>query len=165
MGVLYDYFRAADAASVMRALERTDGNSPVVGDEPAVFDGVEAKGVDPAVVLGKLVAAINRVPWRVDLVQDTTVWPTGPAPDPNSDHDEDDPWMTGPWVSELDPGTRDALAGVRDADVSAVVVEWARADELRGASVEDLRPLVEELVELARRAIERGERLYCWMCL
>lgn len=91
MGVLTDYFRAADSASVVRVLEQTDGGSPLFA-EPAVFDGVEAKGVDLSVVLAQLIAAIRQVEWRADLVKETTVWPSSPAPvGPISPADEDDP--------------------------------------------------------------------------
>lgn len=164
MGVLSDYFRAADAASVVRVLKETDGGSPLYAEPPA-FDGVEAKGVDPAVVLAQLIAAVQQTEWRVDLVEETTVWPTSPAPGPDGPGAEDDPWVTGPWVSELGPRTRDTLAAVRDFDVPAVVGRWVRAEELRGARVEDVRPVAEELVLLAGRAREAGDRLYCWMSL
>lgn len=164
MGVLTDYFRAADTALVVQALERTDGGPLVGGVDPA-FDGVDAKGVDSAVVLGQLIAAIRQVPWGVDLVKETVVWPITPAPGPQGPEDEDDPWATGPWVTALDNTVRDALAGTDDQDVVRVVAEWARAEELAGASVEDLRPLAEELIRLARRAHDHGEQLYCWVCL
>ncbi|MDR3079704.1 MAG: hypothetical protein LBV60_02025 [Streptomyces sp.] len=164
MGVLTDYFRAGDAASVVQALERT-GGGPLVGAQQPAFDGVEAKGVDPVVILGMLIAAVNQVPWNVDLVGETTVWPTTQAPGPDGPQDENDPWATGPWVSELGAVVRDTLAGVPDADVSAVVARWVQAEELRPASVEDMKPLAEELVRLARRAQEADEQLYCWICL
>ncbi|MFF8917703.1 hypothetical protein ACF08M_31455 [Streptomyces sp. NPDC015032] len=164
MGALTDYFRAVDAASVVRALEQTDGESPLCA-EPHVFDGVEAKHVDPAVVLAQLIAAIDRIEWRVDLVEERTVWPTSPAPGPNGPATEDDPWVTGPWVSELGPLARDTLAGARDSDIPAVVARWVEAEELDGTRVEDMQPLAEELVRLARRARDAGDQLYCWMSL
>lgn len=164
MGVLTDYFRAADGVSVVQALERTDGG-PLVGVEHSTFDGVEAKGIDPCVVLGMLIAAIKQVPWSVDLVADATVWPTTPPPGPDSREDEDDPWVTGPWVTELNAAVRDALAGVHDADVSKLVAEWIQAEGFRGAQVEDVQPLAEELIQLARRARDADEQIYCWMCL
>lgn len=166
MGVLTDYFRAKDAASVVEALERTGGGSPVgAGAGARAFEGVEAKRVDPVVLLGQLVAAVRGCAWRLDLVEETTVWPTSPKPGPKGPCDEDDPWATGPWVSELGPEVRDLLAGVEEADVPTVAAAWVRAEELDGASAEDMRPLVEELTGLARRARDAGERLYCWVSL
>lgn len=102
MGALTDYFRAVGATSVVEVLERTDGGSPL-GAEPPAFDGVEAKHVDPTIVLAMLIAAIRQVEWRVELVGETTVWPASPAPGPDGSQDEDDPWMTGPWVSNSIP--------------------------------------------------------------
>lgn len=164
MGVLTDYFRAVDAATVVRALKQADGGSPLCANPP-VFDGVEAKRVDPAVVLAQLIAAIRQVPWRVNLVEETTVWPTSPTPGPDSPVTEDDPWATGPWVSELHPLTRDTLAGVRDPDVPTVVAHWVQAEELHGARAEDMQPLAKKLISLARRAHDANHQLYCWMSL
>ncbi|MFI2203186.1 hypothetical protein ACH47Z_20840 [Streptomyces sp. NPDC020192] len=164
MGVLTDYFRAADAAAVVRVLERTEGGSPVCPG-PGVFDGVEAKRLDPDVVLGELIAAIRRVPWSVDLVTEKSVWPTTPTPGPDGPASDEDPWATGPWVTELGTGARDTLAGIPDAEVPAAVARWVECEELRGTRAEDVRPLAEELIRLARRASDAGERLYCWICL
>jgi len=164
MGVLTDYFRAADAASVAAALERTDGG-PLVGVRNPAFDGIEAKGVDPVVVLGQLIAAIKQVPRQTDLADGTTVWPATPAPGPDGPADEDDPWAAGPWVTQLDIAVRDALAGAPDGDVPRVAAEWVQAEELEGARAECMQPLAEELIQLARRARDAGEQLYCWMSL
>ncbi|MFJ9692855.1 hypothetical protein [Kitasatospora sp. NPDC101183] len=150
MGVLTDYFRAPDAAVVVRELEAREGFRPD-------FDGVQAKRIDPGVVLGGLVAALNGEPWRVDLVEETLVWPTESA-DPADQQD-------GPWVTELGDATRDTLAGADEGRLPAAVEEWSRSEELDGADPSDLLPLAEELIALARRAREAGERLYCWICL
>ncbi|MBD0675259.1 hypothetical protein [Streptomyces sp. CBMA156] len=164
MGVLTDYFRAADAATVVRALELTEGGLPPLGGEGS-FDGVEAKGVDPDVVLGQLVAVVLGEPWRTGLVTETAVWPATPAPGPSGPADEDDPWATGPWVTELGAAARDALAAIPDERVPEAVGRWAEAEEWDGADPSDLLPLAEELIALARRARAAGERLYCWICL
>ncbi|GAA2748642.1 hypothetical protein [Kitasatospora cinereorecta] len=164
MGVLTDWFRAADAESVVAALIRSEGGSPL-GGPGAGFAGVEAKHVDPTVLLGQLVAAVRRIPWQLDLVATRTVWPTGPAPGPDGPAEEDDPWLTGPWVEETDGAVRDVLADVPDHEIAAVAARWARAEEWHGATGEELRPLVEDLVRLARQARAEGERLYCWICL
>ncbi|MGW2372790.1 hypothetical protein [Kitasatospora sp. NPDC001683] len=166
MGVLTDYFRAPDAAAVVRALELTEGSLPAFGEvSDEAFDGVMAKHVDPCVVLGQLVAAIRAEPWRVDLVAQTPVWPTTPQPGPDGPWDEDEPWSTGPWVTELGDATRDALAEVGDDRIPAAVARWAEAEEWHGADPADLLPLAEGLIALARRARAAGERLYCWICL
>jgi hypothetical protein len=164
MGVLTDYFRAADTASVVRALRRADGG-PLVGVKRASFDGVDAKGVDSQVVLGTLIAAVRQEPWRTGLVEETMVWPTTPVPGAEGPA-EDDPWATGPWVSKLDSAVRDTLAGAPDADLPRIAAEWTRnAEELRGAAVDDMRALAADLIQLARRARTAREDLYCWTCL
>ncbi|MEV5931599.1 hypothetical protein AB0L56_02215 [Streptomyces sp. NPDC052079] len=163
MGVLTDYFRAPHAEAVVQSLEETDGGSPLLA-EPPRFEGADAKGVDN-VVLGKLIAAIRRTEWRVDLVDGTTVWPTCPAPGPDGTETEDDPWATGPWVWELPSLVRDTLARVPDSTVPAVIARWTDAEELQGASVESIQPLAEKLIVLARRAQDADEQLYCWLSL
>ena len=67
-------------------------------------------------------------------------------------------------MSVLDDAVRDSLAAADDTDLARVVAEWTWAEELVGW-VEDLRPLAGGLIGLARRARDRGERLYCWVCL
>jgi hypothetical protein len=57
MGVLFDYFRAANAETAVRAMDRMAG--PLIGTD--AFDGVETK-IDPRVQLGKLVAFIRQFP-------------------------------------------------------------------------------------------------------
>ncbi|WP_380281725.1 hypothetical protein [Kitasatospora purpeofusca] len=165
MGVLTDYFRAADDGAVLAAIEHAEGG-PLTGGPRPVFDGFEAKGVDPDVVLGQLIAVVRGLEWAVDLVGETPVWPTTPPPGREGPVDEDDPWATGPWVMRLARAVRDTLADLADAEVPAVSARWAaEAEELDAADGEELRPLVEDLAALARRAREADEDLYCWTCL
>jgi hypothetical protein len=144
---LFDYFRAPDRESVLRALAASGGHSPV----PAPFDGLDAKGVDPAVVLGKVIAAIEQVPWSMELVPQELIFPAQPDGD-------------GPWVIELSASARDSLAGADDAP--RVAREWSQIEELGGAiSVEDTQAFVAAMIGLAGRAREHNELLYCWCCL
>jgi hypothetical protein len=148
---LFDYFRAPDADAVRQVMDAGGGRTPV-GD---VFDGIEAKGVDPAVVPGMMVAAIQQVPWNPDLVDDSLVWPAGREQDPDYD---------GPWVSGLNTSTRDALA--QAGDVPRVAREWAQIEELGGnIDVADAQAFIESMVELARRAREADELMFCWISL
>jgi len=144
---LYEYFRAPDADSVRQAMDSADGNSPV----GRVFDGIEAKGVDPAVVLGMLSAAIRQQPWSPDLVDDTLVW---------SVDVEDD----GPAVYQLDTATRDTLADADD--LPRVAEEWSRIEEFEGrVDPADALVFIEAMAGLARRARDAGEGLFCWLAL
>jgi hypothetical protein len=158
MGVLYDYFRSADAAAVAKLMEATAGHSPLYPDGAAAADGIDAKGIEPVVTLGQLIAMILDVEWESDLANGDLVWPAG-----ESDEDDD-----GPWVQAVNQRARDALAGVDDARLPELAERWAGIEELRADSpeaVEGLRAVATDLVGLARRARAAGDQLYCWMSL
>lgn len=157
MGVLFDYFRAADAAAVVTVMEATDGG-PLIrhGHEP-IADAVDGKGLDPTVVVGRLVSFALDVPWSADLVDDQLVWPAGVA---------EDPGYEGPWVVVLADRARDAIAGIADEHIPELAQRWSGIEELAGgANPEDLITPLTQLVGLARRARPGGESLYCWICL
>ena len=166
MGVLSDYFRAPDAKSAARAMELPGG--PLL-PEPA-FDGVEAKGIDPYVVLGQLVALIRGVPWHVNLVRGVLVWPP-PETEPATKEQynmlpEGSPWKEGPWLQELEREVRDTLATVEDTRLPALAAQWARIEEFHHTmSAEVALSFIKDLVGLARRAHDAGDRLYCWTSL
>jgi hypothetical protein len=165
VGTLSDYFRAADAKAAARAMKLPGG--PLL-PEPA-FDGVEAKGIDPCVVLGQLVAIIREVPWDVELVRTTLVWPP-PDTQPRSEEEynalpEDSPWKAGALLEELSRQVRDTLAAVDDALLPAIAAQWARIEEFYGnMSTDDAQSLIKDLVGLARRARDGDDALYCWSC-
>jgi hypothetical protein len=166
MSVIHDYFRAANAREAARVMDRLVGP---LGPAPA-FDGVETKGIDPFVMLGQLVAYIRQVPWEVDLVSATIVWPsheTKPASEEAYNSlPESSPWKTGPWLEELSPRVRDTLAAVEDARFSELAAKWAGIEEFDGhADESDLLVLIKDLVGLARRARDAGDQVYCWSSL
>jgi len=164
MGVITDYFRAADTDTVVAAMRTTEGLPLIIGDR-SVFDGVTAKGIDPDVVLGELIAAIRGVPWSLDRddIDNSMIWPTTPPPGPKGGADES--WTTGPWVSRLPETTRDLLADTDDTDLPTVAARWVESEELEGATAEDMLGLLQELVGLARRARDGDESLFCWICV
>ena len=166
MGVLTDYVRAPDAATVLRINDVLDG--PLSAG--AGLDGVQAKGIDPRVVLGKLAAFIHRVPWGTDLIPCTLLWPPAEtAPTSAAQYDalpENSPWRTGPWLEELGLSVRETLAGLDDARIPGLAIEWAQIEEFGGwAEAKELQTLIGDLVALARRAREAQDQLYCWTCL
>ena len=153
MGLLYDYFRAPGVAEVRSHMDADDAFSPV----PEVFDGIDLKGIDPTVVLGRLVGLVTDRGWAPDLGQDRLVWPEG---------GEQDLEHEGPWVTVLDDRVRDVLAGVAAERVPDLAGRWAATEEFgRPGDAEFLRDVVSDLAALAMRARERGESLYCWMSL
>ncbi|MFG2109946.1 hypothetical protein [Micromonospora chersina] len=108
MGVLYDYFRAADDAAAVRLMDELDGGPVAVsGDGPAV-DAIDLKGIDPAVVLGQLVSFVRGADWRVDTIVSGLLW--------SGDEQE------GPRLVSIDCATRDTLASIDDAQVPGLPV-------------------------------------------
>lgn len=153
MGVLYDYFRAKDDAAAVSLMEDLDGG-PVVVSDGAHVDAVDLKGIEPAVTLGKLVSLVRGVSWEADLVDLQLLW--------SGDEQE------GPWLMSLDPGTRDTLASIDEAQVRELSARWGRIEELAwGGPLPDdeMLPVIEEIAALAQRARDAGENLYCWCCL
>ncbi|WP_405096594.1 hypothetical protein [Micromonospora sp. NBC_01412] len=156
MGVLYDYFRAADDEAVAALMAATNGG-PLVGPAaPPGVDVVEAKGVDPSVVLGQAVSLALGVAWDADLVDDRLIWPDAGAA--GAEHD-------GPWVVRLGDRVRDVLAAVAEDRLPALADRWSRIEELSWGEPAGMLPVLRQLVGLARRAQAGGQRLYCWMSL
>lgn len=158
MGIINDYFRSTDAEYAVLAIAS--------GPLSAGFDTVEGKWIDPVVVLGQLVAFIRGTPWSPDIVAMQPVWPP-PKTEPTSKDaygrlPDNSPWRTGPWLHELNVETRDALALVDDALLSELASQWSKIEEFRGSeSGDSLLPLLKELVDLARKAHQNSEPLYC----
>jgi hypothetical protein len=172
MGVLYDYFRASDPAAAATVMELPAGPLVPGNEGQPPFDGVDAKGIDPTVILGQLVAIARGVPWSTDTVTTRSVWPPPDTAPANAERatqvPEDSPWATGPWVEELDDRTRDTLADIDDSRLAEVATRWAQIAEFTHYSDihdDSLSPLLANLVGLARRARDAGHRLYCWSSL
>ncbi|MEV4349602.1 hypothetical protein AB0J83_34505 [Actinoplanes sp. NPDC049596] len=156
MGLLTDYFRAPSVTTVQEQLNQRDGGPVLVADPSAtLYDGVEAKWIDPSVVLGQLIAFIRAEPWHPGMVTERLIWP-----------ETDDPAHQGPWTTILDNHTRDTLAAVTPDRVPALAAQWATIEELKpGATPHYLADLITELTALATRAQQAGESLFCWMSL
>ncbi|RAJ41763.1 hypothetical protein K353_02874 [Kitasatospora sp. SolWspMP-SS2h] len=161
MDLQTDYFRAADEAAVRKVM--TGGERPAA----EVFESVRARGIDPTVVLPRLVSALREedAPAPVKDGPDRSVWPTGLQPwheeAPATAVDFEDPWMTGPWVVELSDETRDALAGVQRKRLPRLTSQWARTEEVKSVERIELMKLIHQLGVLARRAQQDGQHLYC----
>ncbi|MFI6601650.1 hypothetical protein ACIBHX_35835 [Nonomuraea sp. NPDC050536] len=166
MGVLFDYYRAADreAAMVLPELGRA-GNRRM--PEGQGFDAVDAKGIEPAVILGQLIGLIQGVPWSVGLVEMVEIYPPSEGAPRTEEEWEalppDSPFLDGPGIEELSAAVRDTLADVDHGRMAELAEQWAGIEEFDGrADAELLRGVIEELVGLARRAKESGQLLYCW---
>ncbi|GAA2664994.1 hypothetical protein GCM10010412_040940 [Nonomuraea recticatena] len=165
MGVLYDYYRAADRQAAMAEPDRGRAES----GSPS-FDAVDAKGIDPVVILGQLVALIRDVPYDLDLVRTITLYPP-PEGGPQSLEEwealpEDSPYKEGPGIEELPADVRDSLAGVPDARLADLAERWGQIEEFFGRPDEGyLTTLMGELRELAQRAQAEEQMIYCWTCV
>lgn len=165
MGVLYDYFRAADTAHALRAMDKPGGPmGKKTPDQPA-FDGIDTKNLDPYVVFGQLIAIIDGREWDPGTVTSLSIWP-GPQPTREEWNalPEDSPWHTGPWLEQLGDGVRDSLAALDDSRLPQVVAAWIASGEIESDPAH-LQAFVKRFVALAQRAQAADEHLYCWSCL
>jgi hypothetical protein len=166
VGVLFDYFRASSPDEA-RNLALLPGGP--LGSGPRLStgaDGVSAKGMDPVVVMGRLLALILDVEWSTRLVRPVDVWPPGPRPQRGDHIPDDSPWATGPWVSDLGREFRDGFADVDDFNLPWISDKWWPIEELPGVG-DAMWALntAEEFVALARRAQDSYQSIYCWACL
>src|SRR3954469_17441756 len=138
MGALYEYFRAPDRETALRLLTLDDEYG--VPDGPTIveadLDTFDAKGLDPTVVMGRLLALILQVPWRVDLVETVSVWPpeeTRPAsPEEMRLLPADSPWNSGVDLEEFGVSFRDAFADIDDHALPWIAEQWAGIEEFQG---------------------------------
>ncbi len=148
MGVLFDYFRAADASTAAAVLERVGG--PMGGPDAPVLDAVDGKGFEPVVMMRKLQSLLTGVPYD-ELASEELLAMVG----------ED-----GPWIVQLSEELRDALADAQLGRLPAVAEQWVRTEEFwEQPPAAEVLPFLGEVTALARRARRAGERLYCWICL
>jgi hypothetical protein len=151
MGVLYEYFRAADAGAAAEPV-RPDWAGPF--RPPAgrtAFDGLPTKGIDPAVMVAKLVGLVRGLGWSMDLVSLNLVTST-------DGHEQ--------LVLALDDAARDTLADIPPDAASDLGARWAEIEEFSGeVDPEALAGFIVDLAALAGRARAAGEHLYCWACL
>ncbi|MFD1934894.1 hypothetical protein ACFSKW_25810 [Nonomuraea mangrovi] len=161
---MYDYYRAADRQAAV-----VDPDSGRAGRKHPAFDAVEAKWIDPGIVLGQLVALVRDVPYSLDLVQTTSLYPP-PEGGPKTLEEwealpEDSPYQEGPCIDELPAHVRDTLAGIPDSRVADLAERWGRIEEfIAPPDTGYLTTLITELRDLAQRAQEENQMIYCWMC-
>jgi len=154
VGVLYDYFRMPDNSAVLDLMASTHGGSPLTAGRHISVDVVDAKHIEPAVTLGKLVACALEVPFRLDLMDGDLVWPPGM-----------DESYEGAFVCSVPDLARDGLAGIADEDLRALAARWAQIEELAwsgSVGPTTMLPILTDLVGLARRANGADEHLYFW---
>jgi hypothetical protein len=155
MGVLTDYFSAPSDEAAAAALDRVGGPAqPAAGPSPLPpFDTFQSKNLDPHVIMGKLEEALTGQDYWVITA------------DPQYGRMVAERGDQGPWVTKVSSQLQAELARADSDKLTRTAAEWSHAEELHGASPEDMIWVLEELSDLARRATAKDEQLYCWVCL
>ena len=155
MGVLTDYFSAPSDAAAASALDRVGGpGQPTAGPSPSPpFDTFQSKGLDPYVIMGKLEKALTGQDYQVITSGSRygRMVAKGGA--------------QGPWVVKVSNQLQTALSLAGGDQLARAAAEWSLAEELAGASSEEMTGVLKGLSGLARRATAKDEHLYCWVCL
>jgi hypothetical protein len=70
-------------------------------------------------------------------------------------------------MSSLAAGLQDALAGIDDETIDEAAARWAAPDEYYGTGTDTglAAGALRDLGRLVRVGCERGEAVYCWVCL
>lgn len=138
-----EYFIADDDQAALAAL----GTS---GPAQAGLPTVEAKNLDPVVVMGTLESLLTGVPYDEVIA------------DPRQGHAVSDPEASPEeHVVAITERLRGTLAATDDTELGQVAARWGRTEELDGFDPEFLTAFLVDLAALARR--EGG--LYCWWAL
>jgi hypothetical protein len=175
MSVLFDYFAASsdDAAASAIGLAGGPGTpvaTPAAGDrdaarvaaagaageagERAPFDTLSVKGIDPLVQLGTLEALLTGREYELIVAGQRA----GHALAVEDDGER--------VVVTLTDELQASLADADDARLAAAAGPWSQTDEFFGsADPRDAADFLQQLAALARRARDRDERLYCWICV
>jgi hypothetical protein len=147
--MFYDYFRASDAV-ISALIDGSEWMGPLLPPEVGEpVDAVDAKWIEPQVTLGRLVGFVQGVPWRVDLMEVTSI-------DPDEDADAD------AGLLQIGDAARDALAGVTADQGPDLVARWVVIEEFRGHGDADyLAAVLTGLADLSQRARAAGQHLLC----
>lgn len=146
MSILTDFFVAEEADVAAVAANGPLGHLPTV----------ETNGVDP-VKLATLSGIVTGRDYSLDGAFDQLL---EEVQEVTTEGDE------GPWVYVIPD---ELVAGLRSASperLTEIAAKWAETDEwkLDGVPADDLRPLLDDLTDLARGA-EPPKHLYLWMSL
>ncbi|MEV0173042.1 hypothetical protein AB0I00_18235 [Streptomyces sp. NPDC050803] len=161
MGVLYDYFHATDHTTAVNQAVGPGGDwHRGTSLEETGADWIDAKGLDPDVVLAQLVAYAEAVPFPDQPDQPELVWPESPYPE-GEPVDAGSPWATGLILQQLPDRWRDVLAALPEYAEPMVAAQWYDIEEVDFAEYRDAKEAVGVFVALARRALAADAHLYC----
>jgi hypothetical protein len=135
---LIEYFAATNDRAAAAFVDKGPGD-----------DGVSAPDLDPAVILASLESILTEV--DEDVVLDNPRV---------ADLVADDGDLA---VYTVTDELRDALATSDSDQLGGAAEQLVELEELEGADPEMILGVLEELGELARRAVDANQRLYCWV--
>jgi hypothetical protein len=141
-----DYYSAASDEAAVGVLDAPGG------PDPAVFDVLSLKGIDPVVVVARLEGLLT------DCAYDEA------RARPRSGQLLSDPEAEAAFVISVSDTLRDALASATDGQLGLVAGPFGAVEEVGLPSAEALEVL-RLLSGLARRAVAENRRLYCWWAL
>lgn len=146
--VFCDYFAASDDATALRVLDES-------GPDPAVFDVVPLKGVDPVVVLVALEGILTGCTYDEASAR------------PRSGELLSSPEEGEPLVVGVSDTLQEALAQASHGTLAEAAPRWAAIEEMRqwAATPKTALGILTHLAGLAARARTAGMRLYCWWAL
>jgi hypothetical protein len=135
---LIEYFAAANDRAAAAFVDKGPGD-----------DGVSAPDIDPAVILASLESLLTEVDEDVIL---------------------DNPRLADLVADDGDLGVytvtdelRDALATSDSDQLAQAAEQLVELEELDGADPEVILGALEEVADLARRAMDANLRVYCWV--
>lgn len=165
MGILHDYFRAQDTSAAIDwsvAPDRDgDRHSGTDLDDHGV-DWFDAKGLDPNVVLGQLIAFAKGIPFDAHAPAPALVWPDeGLWPQGEARPGQESPWETGVFLQRLPDEWTATLAEIRDEHLPLLALQWFDTPEANFAAFIDVQETIVEFRALARRARDHGHGVYC----
>ncbi len=147
--MMCDYFSAADDETAVHVLDQPGGPNP------AKFDVVPLKGIDPVVMLAQLEAIL-----------------TGCTYDEASTRPRSGQLLTSPedeaaFVVSVSDTLQEALAMALQSALAEAAQSWSQTDEGRQQALtsETALDVLILLSGLAGRARSAGLRLYCWWSL
>lgn len=154
MGILTDYFVAADDAHAASAVHGPAGlavGAPTSSAWP--FVGERLAGVEPFVMLGALASVLIRRPYGEVTRHPRHGTVVASAGD------------EGPWVVTVSDELVEALASARRSALDRVAAEWAQTAVILDQEPAVLVDGLSRLAGLCARADESGQAVYCWTSL
>ncbi|MCC5473863.1 hypothetical protein [Streptomyces barringtoniae] len=169
MGVLFDYFAAADRPTAVDWAIGPGGDWTAEGQslDEAGADWIDMKGIDPHVALGQLVAFTEGRPYDVHGTGPELLWPDQREwlPERPAAPGAESPWESGLHLTELPDAWRDRLASIEDEHVPMLALQWYDIEEFDFADFPACEDCIRTFAGLARRARDAGAHLYCRCCV